>query len=128
VLVRKAAERHRQAEHLKEAFRDAVDLDVLRRAVLAQQRQVGLLHTGRAHDRRRRPVQPRDLAVREQARRHAAVGQRRADVVQVLGLRVGQRLQQHGVERAEDRGRGADAECERRDGGERKRGCAAVAS
>ena len=57
VLMREAAERHRQPEQLEEAFRNAVDLDVLGRAVLMEERQVRLLHPGGAHDRRRRPVQ-----------------------------------------------------------------------
>ena len=43
------------------------------------------------------------------------------DVVEILGLRIGQRLQQDGVQRAEDRRRRADAERERHDGGQRKR-------
>src|SRR5204863_3346875 len=44
-------------------------------------------------------------------------GEGRADVVKVLRLGIRQRLQQHRVERAEDRGRGADAE---REGGNRR--------
>ena len=47
VLVSEAAERHRQAEQLEEAFGHAVDLDVLRRAVVVQQRQVGRLQCRR---------------------------------------------------------------------------------
>ena len=51
VLVREAAERHRQTEQLEEPFGDAVDLHVLRRAVVVQQRQVRRLHAGGADDR-----------------------------------------------------------------------------
>src|SRR5207248_11553049 len=94
--------------------------------VLVQQREVVLLHAGGAHDRRGRAVQARDLAVREQAGGDAAVGQRRTDVVEILGLRVGQRLEQDRVQRAENRRGGADPERQRGDGGQRKRRGAAV--
>jgi hypothetical protein len=58
----------------------------------------------------------------------APVGERRADVVQVCWLRIGQRLEQDGVQRAEDGRGGADAERERHDGGERKRRRSAIAA
>ena len=55
--------------------------------------------------------------------RHPSSRKRREDAHQSVGLRVRQRLEQHAVHDAEDRGVRADAECQRqhRHGGERRR-------
>jgi hypothetical protein len=82
------------------------------------ERQVGLLHPG---PRTIVDVVPfsRELAVRQQAGGDAAVGQRRADVYRFSGCGWGSGLRRTAFG-AEDRRRGADAERERRDGGEGK--------
>jgi hypothetical protein len=126
--VREAPGGHGQTEQLEKPLGHTEHRHVLGCAVRPEKREVVRLQPGRLHEGDARLIQPPDLAIREHPRRDAAVGQRRADVVEVFGAWVRERLQQHGIERAEDRRRGADAKRERRNGGQRKRGRAPKAA
>ena len=76
---------------------------------------------GGADDRQAGIVQPDDLDRRQVSGGDAAVGERRPERVEIPGAGIRQRLQQRGVDGAEDGGRGGDADRERADRGQGKR-------
>ena len=116
-----ASDREREVEERKEALIHARGDDRHRRGV-AQQREVDARGHRRVDDRHRRIPQPADFERSHQPARHPSVGERRSDGPEILRVRIRQRSQQRGVGDAEDRRRGADAECQRADGSKRKRG------
>jgi hypothetical protein len=110
MLMRVAAERHRQAEQIEESFGDGIHAGVDGRAIGLDERGVDALDASGALDRQLRIVQPHDLAGGKEARCDPAVGQRCPETVQVARVRIRQRPEHHRVDGAEDGRGGAHAE------------------
>jgi hypothetical protein len=117
-----AAERHRQAEEIEEAFSDEIDRRVERLGILPQQRDVERRRRegGRPRDRAGPCRQPRDFGRSDEARRHPSVRVPRPKRDEIVGMGEGQRPQERRVHRTEDRRRGPDADRQRGDSRQRE--------
>ena len=109
------------AERLKRAVRDSQGAHALRLAAIGQRRGV-LCHRPTAANVRFSCRYVRCMFVLANRSSGLRPGGAMPDPHELLGVRIRQRLDQHRVDDAEDRGRRADAEREREHGGQRERG------
>ena len=107
---------HRHAEHLEESFGDADRDDLARVAAVAAQAVVVARHERGTGHQVRRAAQRRQFLGRDEADGESSVGHRRANGVDVAGVRVRQRPQQRGLHDGKQRRRRRNPERERADG------------